>query len=234
MMYYLADKLTKCGIKTVATTTTKLYKPDSAHQLVLANTLTACRKAVAGGSLPGAFLILANNISVDDERKITGLNPEWINILAQEYADTAFLVEGDGSAGKSLKGHLAHEPVIPEDSRLVMPVMGIDVIGQPLNGQHVHRAPRAAQIAGVRENTIITAEIMARLLLSKDGYLHNCPAKAKIIPFINKADCQDRWVRARELCSAIMEVRDKRISGVLIGSLVNEQFSLVIENRIFY
>ncbi len=226
MMYYLADKLVKRGIKTLATTTTKLYKPES--RLLLADTLTACRQAINNAKLNDNFSILAQNISVDNPRKIMGLNPAWISILAQEFANISFIVEGDGSAGKSLKGHLTYEPVIPENCRLVIPVMGIDVIGQPLNSRQVHRAMRAAQIAGVQENAIITTELMARLLLCRDGYLHNCPEKAVVLPFINKADCPERWRQAKKLSGAIMKLQDERITGVLVGSMINEKFNMVI------
>lgn len=58
-----------------------------------------------------------------------GIPREWIDELAIEYPETLFIV-GDGSAGKSIKGHLAHEPVIPSRSSLVIVVVGIDSVGE--------------------------------------------------------------------------------------------------------
>jgi YqeC protein len=52
------------------------------------------------------------------------------------------LNEADGSRGRGFKAPAPHESAIPPETTLVVPVVGADVFGQPLEAEHVHRARR--------------------------------------------------------------------------------------------
>ena len=52
------------------------------------------------------------------------------------------LNEPDGSRGRGFKAPAPHESAIPPETTLVVPVVGADVLGQPLDAEHVHRGRR--------------------------------------------------------------------------------------------
>ena len=53
-------------------------------------------------------------------------------------------MEGDGAKGKSFKAPREYEPVIPIETTLVIPVLGVDALGQPLDEAHFLRWRRYA------------------------------------------------------------------------------------------
>jgi probable selenium-dependent hydroxylase accessory protein YqeC len=227
LLYYLATQFQQSGLQVIVTTTTKLFRPNQiGHRLVLANTWEKCCQAVREARESCDIITLATDTCQQDKRKVTGLDPQWLDALAQEYPDTIFLVEGDGAAGKSLKGHFDYEPVIPKLTQIVIPVIGLDVLGQKLDQQYVHRPDRICQLTGAVGQAVITKEIIISLLFHGSGYLHNCPDSATIIPFLNKVDSKAKWRQALPLVSAILTVGHHQFDGVIIGSVLQKNFWL--------
>lgn len=60
------------------------------------------------------------------------------------------LVEADGSAGRPLKAHAQHEPVIPEEANQTICVVGASGFGKPV-AQVAHRPEIYAGLAGIAE-----------------------------------------------------------------------------------
>lgn len=90
------------------------------------------------------------------------------------------LVEADGSKGLPLKRHARHEPVIPENARRVVLVVGADGFGKPVSAV-CHRAS---------EDAAATPEWVARHI-SAEG-LGDCV-------FVNKVESAADYASAREL-----------------------------------
>lgn len=74
------------------------------------------------------------------------------------------LVEADGSAGRPMKAHASHEPVIPLESRSVILVVGASGFGRPVL-EAAHRPERYAALAGVEEGESVTPAAAARVIL---------------------------------------------------------------------
>ncbi len=94
-------------------------------------------------------ILLTGDITQND--RISGLSPELLDNLKQ-YADRyqlPLLIEADGSRTFPLKAPAKHEPAIPEWVNQVVVVAGMKGIGQPLDGEHVHRPELFAGIAGL-------------------------------------------------------------------------------------
>ncbi len=219
LMYYLVSGLKAAGTPVFAATTTKLLAPEGdGHRAVLVRSLEECRQAVAAGSGYPGIVTLAREVVAGVVSKLAGLEPAWLDAVAAEHPAARFVVEGDGSAGLPLKGHLAYEPVVPSATKLLIPVVGADAIGRPLTGDWVHRPARAAELAGAAEGAAVTAAMIAKLLLHPEGYLHNCPPGASVVPFINKAEGRARS-RAAELAAAVLAARHPAVSGVVVGSM---------------
>ncbi len=227
LMYYLVAGLKAAGIAAFAAATAKLFMPEGAgHRAVLVNSLAEFRRAVEELRPSPALVTVARGVADGAQRKLTGLAPEWLDTLAGEYPAVRFIVEGDGSAGLPLKGHLPHDPVVPAATRLLVPVIGADAVGRPLAADCVHRPARAAELAGTAEGKNITAVMVARILLHPQGYLHNCPPAARVVPFINKAEGATMRP-AEDLAAAVLGAGHPAVDGVVVGSIRQQEFAFI-------
>ena len=115
------------------------------------------------------------------------------------------------------KAPAEHEPVIPEETTLVLPVVGADVFGQPLDGEHVHRPELVGALAGAPAGSPITPEIVARVLAHPRGGLKGVPAGARVIAVVNKVETLADRAPARETAERLL--REPRIESVLLTAL---------------
>lgn len=224
LMYYLVAGLKAAGRPGFAVATAKLFVPEGDdRRAAIVTSLAAYRQAVADWRDSALIVTLAGERVVGNQRKLAGLDPAWVDALAGE-TDAALIVEGDGSAGLPLKGHLEHDPVVPAATRLLVAVVGVDVLGRPLATPYVHRPARAAELAGVPVGATVSEEIVARLLLHPDGYLHNCPPGCLVVPFINKAEGEAGLRAAAGLARTVLAAGNPAVAGVVIGSIDRREF----------
>ncbi len=227
LMYYLVAGLKAAGETAFAAATAKLFFPGGAgHHLVLVGSLPDCRQAVADWRRYPGTVTLAREAVSEAPGKLAGLDPAWLDAVSAENPAVRFVVEGDGSAGLPLKGHLGHDPVVPAATRLLIPVIGADAIGRPLAVGYVHRPARAAELAGATPGERVTVAMIARLLLHPEGYLHNCPPGTGVVPFINKAEGRDKRPAAR-LAASVLAAGHPAIRGAVVGSLRRAEFAFV-------
>ncbi len=118
--------------------------------------------------------------------------PEGLSELAArcDYA----LIEADGARGLPLKAPAAHEPVIPEDTRLVVAVMGVDGVGRPISA--THRPEIYARLTGKPPDAIVTPEDAALVLCHPEGQRKSVRCAWRVL--INKADDAEALEKARE------------------------------------
>ncbi len=76
------------------------------------------------------------------------------------------LVEADGSKRLPLKAHASHEPVIPENARRTVCVVGASGFGKPVE-QVVHRPELFCARTGARMNDIVTPELAAQSIIAE-------------------------------------------------------------------
>ena len=69
---------------------------------------------------------------------------------------------------------------------------------------HVHRAARAAELAGVALGAQVTPDIVARVLAHPLGGLKNVPGGARVIPLINKVEDAAALRAGRETARALL------------------------------
>ena len=113
----------------------------------------------AGGPLPldklGRLLAthgccLLTGPLVGDRR--LGLRPEIVDELARrapELGVACITVEADGSKMRPLKAPAEHEPVVPDSTTLLAPMLGLDAIGASIDAQHVHRPELVRRALGL-------------------------------------------------------------------------------------
>src|SRR5438132_1535245 len=116
---------------------------------------------------------------------------------------------------------LAHEPVIPVETTLVVPVVGADVFGQPLDADHVHRPELVSALSGAPLGTPITPEIVARVLAHPDGGRKGVPPGARVVVLINKVESLPDRKPARETAERLL--RDPAIHAVVLAAVRSEK-----------
>jgi len=223
-MLLWATCLHASGYSVVATTTTKLADQLYAGCLVTAAAaLSAATSAVAKSMGQDQPIILVNDQQTTPG-KLSGIAPEWVDTLSEQFPDTFFLVEADGSAGRSVKGYQSYEPVIPSRTALLVPVIGLDALGQSINEQNVHRPELFCQISGSMPGLPISAAAITSALLHEDGYLHNAPRAAVVLPLLNKVETRQHYRQCRELAALILAANQPQICGILAGSVQHNCF----------
>jgi len=126
-------------------------------------------------------------------------------------------VEADGAARRPLKAPNATEPVIPDNTSLVIPVVGIDAVGCRLTDENVFRPEIASKLLGLPLGEVVSAEAIARLITHQQGIIKGSPPGARIVPFINKVELNGDLTRAQDLAKQILIKRHPRIERVILG-----------------
>lgn len=149
--------------------------------------------------------------------KAFGLSSETVDALAASGRFDLIINEADGSRMRPLKAPAEHEPVIPASTTLVMPVVGLDVLHQPLNDDTVHRANRVSHLSGTGLGQPITVETIVAVLCHPEGGLKNVPSQARVIPLLNKAEDPTRRAEAQAIAARLLDC--ERIDSVVIGAV---------------
>ena len=186
LVYRMASEARACGLTVLVTTTTHMGTMDeevTGPVLVdgeSADTLVALGEALAG---EGRATLLGRRVRPD---KLEGIAAARVDVLAP-LADLV-LVEADGARGRSLKVPAPHEPVIPASTTVVVVVCAMDVLGQPLDDDHVHRVALVRAATGVEAGEAVDEDCLAAALRHQDGYPSRIPARARAGVFLNKAE----------------------------------------------
>jgi molybdenum cofactor cytidylyltransferase len=115
------------------------------------------------------------------------------------------LVEADGARGCSLKAPAEHEPVIPEVVDIVVPVIGLDVIGQKLEDDLVYRPELVGALLEHRQDHILLPADVAGILTHRNGSLKAVPQSAQVRVILNKAETQKAAEQGREIAELSLE-----------------------------
>ena len=143
LMFRLADELTASGRRVVTTMTTRIFVGQMNRAPAR---LVTEDEATLMAELPRALethrhVIVAGEVIVEQD-KVQGVPPELLDRIAAHPAVDALIVEADGSRRLPLKAPAPHEPVIPTSATVVIPLVGLDVLGQPL-GRRARPPPAA-------------------------------------------------------------------------------------------
>uniref|UniRef100_A0A7C4ELX0 Putative selenium-dependent hydroxylase accessory protein YqeC n=1 Tax=Fundidesulfovibrio putealis TaxID=270496 RepID=A0A7C4ELX0_9BACT len=177
LMYALGRQLAGRGARVLVTTTTRIKAP--ARNLFLL------------GSRPDAppYTLLTVGTAVEpDSGKLVGVEPGDIPELMERFRADLVLVEADGAKGRPLKAPLAHEPVIPACADLVIGVLGLDALGQVVDGGTVFRMEAFCAVTGLVPGDVIGPDAYRALAEHPQGIFKGCPASARRVAFHNKAD----------------------------------------------
>jgi probable selenium-dependent hydroxylase accessory protein YqeC len=152
--------------------------------------------------------------------KVRGLPVAVLDALLDARLARHLLVEADGAAGRSLKAHAGHEPVVSPRADLVVAVIGVDCLGKPMDDTHVHRAALLRERLGRLPGAIVTAEDVAGIVLHRDGYLARVALGAEVIVLVNQAATPQARAGARRIAQALRGAdAEGRVARVVVGDV---------------
>lgn len=219
LMFALARELVIPGKVVITTTTTKIFPPDSTDSpclLISGDDGEIIDFVVREGPRVG-HVTIANEVDLAPG-KLRGVSTELIARLSEMESVTTIIVEADGAAHRSLKApNIDYEPVIPSNSSLVIPVVGIDVLGCEMREEFVFRSEIASRLTGLAEGDIVSAAAIAAVITCPEGIAWNSPGDARIIPFINKVDGDHLLPGARAVAAEILKRPSIAIGRVVLG-----------------
>ena len=219
LMFGAARELASRGERVITTTTTKILMSETRETpvVLLGSDPDGERKRLLH------HLHSTNHVTVAWEDlpndKLAGIGPEIVDQLHRDRVADRILVEADGSAGRSLKAHADHEPVISRCADLAIVLIGIDCIGAALDDRTVHRSALFARRLGRPAGSTIAAADVAAIVFHRDGYLAKVPEGARVVVLLNKVDA-DTMGNALE-CADVLYRADNnhRLDRVVVGSV---------------
>lgn len=210
LMIALAHELTG---RLIVTTTTRMF----AEQL-----------RVAARSLPAILCWYPDLSPLDDmdagsqkflitsklvQDKVSGVPLQLPSQLLYRPDIDWVLVEADGAKMRPVKAPDAHEPAIPTQTTLVVPMLGIEAVGKEIQIA-AHRPERVANLLGKSTAAQFSTADLAQLLTHPQGGLKSVPSEARVIPAINQVENNVQLADARHI--AKLALAESKIQQIVI------------------
>ena len=215
-LFRLGAELAADGWRVVGTTTTRIAASELLNApgvLAIGNSLRP--EAISRALNEHNFIFLYSHIAGD---KAIGLSAEAISTLADAVDSDVTLIEADGARRLPFKAPYLHEPVIPIGTSLVVPTVGLDVLGQPLDDEHVYNSAAMIDQFGYVPGERVKAPWVASVLRDEELGLKGIPDSARVLPLINKVP-RNGYQRGRARLIAWLTLRSTRIQGVALGAM---------------
>ena len=183
LMFALARELMTPGKMVITTTTTRIFPPSSTDspRLFVSRDAEEIIDFIEKEGPQTGHVTVAHEID-SAPGKLCGIDPELLVRLSELESVVNIIVEADGAAHRSLKApNRKYEPVIPANSSLVIPVVGIDVLGCEMREEFVFRSDIASRLTGLAMGDIISPSTIATLITHSEGIAWNSPGDARIM-----------------------------------------------------
>ena len=215
-MFRLAREVAEKGGQAITTTTTRIFAAQIALAPAHVPVANATRESISAALATHRHVLVIGDTNPKDG-KADGVSLELFARLHSWFPKACILNEADGSRMRPFKAPAAHEPVIPVETTLVVPVVGADVFGQTLDADHVHRPELVSALSGAPLGTPITPEIVARVLAHPDGGRKGVPPGARVVVLINKVESLPDRKPAHETAEWLL--RDPAIHAVVLAAV---------------
>jgi len=208
-MFLLAGELAAEGHKVVMAATTHMFVTQmSAAPCALIGTDEEQLLRALPAALDAHGYVLVVGGTDEASNKAFGIGPDVADHIARLDMVDSLIVEGDGSRMRPLKAPAPHEPVIPSSATLVVPIVGIQVLGRPLDERSVHRPEIVAALTGASLGEPVSAQMVAAVLGHRRGGAQHVPPGARIVPLINGVEDNERLEQARRIARHLLRPGD--------------------------
>lgn len=221
-MFSIAEESKKLERRVLVTTTTAIYYPrkEQCDNVIVGSFDIDSIKNLEKGTIT----VLGKGVS--DEGKLIGINKEKIDEIYRYKLFDTILVEADGSKRKSIKAPANYEPVIPDCTKKVIGIIGLDSIGMEINENNVHRPKLFCSVTGENIGDIIDINTIASLIISSDGLFKGLKNNTKKYLILNKADDLSLQNNAYKIINKIKKEKFK-LNSAVIASYYNKIFMRV-------
>ena len=200
-MYRLSQEYAREGKTVLCTTTTHIMAPQPPFPtaLLLEEDIPFTRAQLLKDWAAQDTPILTFARRTGQEKLCTPSDDffNWCSAAAD-----VVLIEADGARHLPFKAPAEHEPVVPACVTRIIGVAGADALMQPI-AQLCHRPQLVSAILNVPQESLLTPERMAQVILSPAGY-HK--AVREDLPFgliLNKCDVPSRRELAQQTAAQL-------------------------------
>ena len=218
LMFRLAYECLEQGQRVLTTTTTKIFhpKPHQSPLTVLTERPLAWLEAHHSWEKFGHLTLARAGLP---HNKLQGFEPETIEVLWSTGRFDWILVEADGAAGRPLKAPDRHEPVIPEATRCVIALLGLQGFGRPLSEEWCFRPHIFSELSGLGLGETMDTGSLLQVLTHEQGLLKGTPALAERSLFLNQADDGRLQEQARRFLNRLDAEYPGLFSRTALGAL---------------
>ena len=209
----LGHELAEAGLRVLAMTTTHI-SVDQLDLMPYATTLANGTKHLSMALGENRFVFLYGDIR---SSQVYGPPSDCIPRLLDSVDSDVILIEADDSHGLSLKAPAPHEPLIPPEATLVIPMAGLSVLGKPLDEAHVYNPQAIEERYGFGLGNRIKSPWVAQVIRDEELGMRGVPEKARVTAFLNQTPANG-YLRARARLIAQFILKSERVHGVALGS----------------
>lgn len=226
----LGRELAAEGWRVLGTTTTRIAADELALMPASLNISgqSIRPEAISRALNQHGFVFLYHSVSGD---KAIGLSAQTAEALIDAVDSDVLLIEADGSRRLPFKAPYDHEPVIPPSASIVVPVVGIDIIGQPLDAEHVYNPEAMIHQYGYGYGERIKWPWLASVLRDPVLGLKGIPDQARVIGLVNKVP-ETGLRRSLGRLVARLALREARIQAMVVGSVQGETPVYEVHRRV--
>ena len=179
LLLSLAAGARRRRIPVILTATTKMYRRQvSAFQPIITSVEDDGSREVGNHLRQSGG---AAWFAAEEDGKVIGLPPAYVDELATLYQEAVVLVEADGAREKWLKAPGPHEPVIPSSTQITAGILSLQALQQPLAESTVHRLDWVCALLGKKPGDVVTACDLAELACADDGLFRNSRGRRILI-----------------------------------------------------
>lgn len=215
-MFTLAAELAASGRRVVVGTTTKILppEPDQSPKPLIGKVDAAFLDDLRRRLDEHPIQTVAPRIT--EKGKLDSLDDAMIEAILRDSGADHVIVEADGSLHKPFKAPAEYEPVIPTTADVVLAVVGLSVLGRPLEEVRVHRADLVTALTGSPIGSPVTEWMVAQVMTHPRGLAKGAPPTARVIPQLNQAEDPARAERALVLADLLLA---RRVPQVLVTAV---------------
>jgi probable selenium-dependent hydroxylase accessory protein YqeC len=227
LMIALGDALSRAGARVITTTTTKVWLAQArlAPCVIFTHNHPLWREDLGRGLSESKSVFVAERPL--ESGKAHGIDPAVCDDLFTSGAADYVIAEADGAAGRPVKAHAPHEPVISQSSTVVVAMAGLDCLGRPADSLTVFRLNFFLRMTGLREGQTLTTESVSRLFKGAAGLFRGSPPEAKLVVFLNKLDALMGDQEAISLGRRILKTSFLPLDRVICGSLREQRYRIL-------
>lgn len=226
LMFRLARELTAIGKRVITTTTTKIFYPrvDQTGAVLLSRSIGGNLLAQLDRTFDThAHVTLAEEL-LSPEGKLQGIDDNLIGRIIDARLNDILIVEADGAARRPFKAPAAHEPVVPSQTDLLIAVVGLDVVGKPLDPAWVHRTREVGRLTGLALGEAVKPLDVATVIAHEKGLMKGLPQGAASWAFLNKADQPDAVPKGKAIADILARQEQRQPQQLFIGAAARKKW----------